>query len=419
MHTQPTNTGRPAIAFTHDTTTAQPSSAHPASATPNLSQPNISQPNCGRWTELPDDVVMQVMYWSMLQSGSSTSATSFALTAKYFAQAGQSFRTSSWYREARSVLMHERTTSWTCSFVKMLGLFPFTINPRGWAELHLALKNMGSGGEGMSHVLIIADPLRAGPGTDCLAGFRNFQGTALSLLTGASEQTREQVIEIARILPADVCLYVELSFQVYRLRAEDLGVPSFVSRVAMSGRPTAFNLKQHADLSTRPDELGAVLDVACGPGMVSFLHFGRIDNPDVMLRALGDRCHRFSDLKLVTFSGKPVPTRDALFALVAALEKRNTAARSRLTVVIDCIVMRPGSADAASIFSADELAACEHAGLYFERLEFGAVNNAGEQKVLSSIVGPLVHALLPQLKIVDSESSSDSDVLIGSSDSDD
>ncbi len=142
MQAQPFNTGLPAIAVAH-TTTAQPSSANAACATPSISQ----QP-CDRWTDLPVEVVEQVMYWSMLQSGSSISATSFALTSKYFAQAGQSFRTSLWYQEARSMVMHDRTVNWTCNFVKMLGYFQFTVNAGNLAELNLALKNMGRAGEG-------------------------------------------------------------------------------------------------------------------------------------------------------------------------------------------------------------------------------------------------------------------------------
>ncbi len=412
MQAQPFNTGLPAIAVAHNTTTAQPSSANAASATPSISQ----QP-CDRWTDLPVEVVEQVMYWSMLQSGSSISATSFALTSKYFAQAGQSFRTSLWYQEARSMVMHDRTVNWTYNFVKMLGYFQFTVNAGNLAELNLALKNMGRAGEGRFYSLQVAHPAHAETGTDYLDSFRNFQGAELSLLMGVLEQTRDRVIEIARVLPANVCLYVELSFQVSRQRVEDLGVASLVSRVAMSGRPTAFNLRRHADLSTCPDELGAVLDVACGPGMVSFLHFGRTENPDAMLRALCDRVHRFRDLKLVIFDCERAPTRDSLSALVAALEKRNSAAQLRLTVAINCCALRAGSANAAPLFSADELASYEHAGLYFERLEFGTVNIEGEQKVLSSIVGPPVHAVLLQSQMVDAEQSSDSDVLIESSDS--
>ena len=414
MQPQPVNSGLPAISAAHASAAAPLSSAPSAPATPGISQ----QPS-HRWKDLPVDVVEPVMYWSMLQSGSSLSATSFALTSKHLAQAGQSFRSSSWHQEARSLMMHERTVNWTCTFVKFVGYLKLRLTPRDLGELNLALKIMARSDEGMLHALNIEHQQHAEPGTDYLDGFRKFRGKALSLLTGVLERTRDQIVEISRALPANVCLYVELSDQVFRLRMKDLGVASLVRLVAMSGRPTAFNLKRSEDLSIRPDELGALLDVACGPGMVSFLHFGRMEDPDAMLDALRDRCHRFRDLKLVIFDCERVPTRDSLLALVAAMEKRNSAARSRLIVVIDCIEVRAGSTNAASLFSAGELAAYEHAGLYFESLESGMNDDQPQQKVLASLMGVAAHGSLPQPLTVDGDPSTVSHVPFDASDSDD
>ncbi len=420
MHAQPVTTGLPAISAVHNATTAQPSSAIAAAVTAGTpGTPGIHQPSCGRWYDLPVELVEQVMYWSMLQSGSSRSATAFALTSTHFAQAGQGFRTSPGYREARSLLMHERTTSWTCSFVKKLGYLPFILSPGNSRELKLALKIMARTDEGMLHLLNIAHPLQAEPGIDHLDRFRSFKGPALCVAMDVLEQSSEQLIQVARVLPENVCLHVELGTPVYGPPDEGLGIASLVSRVAMSGRPSGFNLKRHADLSTRPDELGALLDVACGPGMISFLHFDRIDHPDAMLHALGDRCHRFRDLKLVMFNSERAPSRDALLALVAALEKRHAAAQLRLTVVIDCSAVYAAGAHAAPLFSADELAACEHAGLYVECLAYGKLNQEGMCKVLASLSRQTVLARLLQPNIVDAEPSSDSDVLTEPGDSED
>ena len=390
MQAQLVTTGLTASVVARNTTT-QTASSHIA-----LRAPSISQSRCERWTDLPVEVVEQVMYWSMLQSGSSAPAMSFALTAKCFAQAAQSFRTSPWYQEARSVLTHERTMRWTCNFVRALGNLPVILAPRNLKELDLALENLESVDDSMRHALDIELQRHAEPDTDCLGKFRSYHGAALSLMTGVLEQTHDQVIEIARALPSNVCLYVEFSYQVFRQRCDHEGAADLLSRIAMTGRPTAFNLKWHTDLSTRPEALGAVLDVACGPGMVSFFHFGRTDDPDAMLRALCDRCHRLRDLKLVMFDCERAPARDSLKALVAAMEIRNSAARSRLTVVIDCTGLHARRADAAPVPTAEELAACAHAGLYFESLEFDMANKAGQRKVLASVNGEPVHAVLPQ-----------------------
>ncbi len=414
MQAQPATTGHSAIIIAHQGTAAEPSPATSASVAPNVSQTPYD-----RWTDLPGDLVVQVMYWTMLGSGSSRWATSFALTSKQFVQIGQRFRAGPWYQDAQSILMHERTMNWTRAYVNLLAYRPLILAPRNLGELNAALEFMGKGNEGMLHSLNIEEQRHAEPNTDYLGGFRNFQGTTLSLLTGVLETTRDQVVEVARALPPTVCLYVEFSYQVFAQRFDHARVGHFISRVAATGRPTAFNLKWHADLSIRPDQLGEVLEVACGHGMVSFFQFGRMGNPDALLQALCDRCHRFRNLKLVMFECVRPPARDAVAALVAALEKRNAAVWSRLTVVIDCAGLTAGDRPSAPVLSADERAGYERAGLHFECIDTAAVSELAEWKILASVNGEPLHALLPQPLRMAPDASSDDDAFTASSDSDD
>ncbi len=385
MHTQPSNTGRPAIAFTHDTTTPQPSPAHPASATPKISQPNISQPNCDRWTELPVDVVMQVMYWSMLQSGSSTSATSFALTSTHFAQAGQSFRTGSWYQEAQTTLMHERTVEWVGNYLKGMGQNGGVLSPADVGELEAMLAQLDSAGEQGGDMLDIESRLKPAAGSDLLAGFRTFRGASLALLTGVGEQGGMRVVEIARALPTAVCLRVQFIARTFSQHAREDLVVNVIRQVAMTGRATAFELKWAMDLSNEPVQLGVVLDLACGPGRVSFLGFGSLQNPAVMLQALTDRCDRFRHLRLVMFNCSEPPEKPALEVLAAALAQRQSASLSRLTVVIGCDELRSASPQSTSMLPADERARFEAAGLYVEMLDNEPASHPSVQKVLRSI----------------------------------
>ncbi len=395
----------PARAVTDDTcnaTGSQPANA--AAVAPALSQPPVD-----RWSSLPVDVVMQVMYWTMLGSSSSDWARSFALTSKHFAQAGQSFRTGPWYQEAQSVLMHDRSLNWTRAYVQLIGYRPPILAPKDSGELNAALEFVGKGDEGMLHSLDLDHLGTPAPGTDHLSGIRNYQGTTLSLLTGVRREAGEQLVGIARALPPKVCLYIEFRYQVIRRRFEHVGVAGLVGRIAMSGRPTAFNLKWNAGLSIRFAELGAVLDVACGRGEVSVFNFGSLDDPDAMLRALSDRCLRFRELKLVMFGCDRPPAQESLAALAAALEKRRSAGQPRLTVVIDCAELRAVNSRAAPLLSLEQRAGFERAGLYVECLESEEFDDRAELKVLASVSGEPIRTLLPQPLMAGGESSSDSE----------
>lgn len=386
MQAQPAATGRPAVVV-HDTTAAAPST-HTFAPT----APAISQPAFDRWTDLPVDVVVQVMYWTMRSTASITWATSFALTSKHFMRAGLSFRAGSWYREAQSAVMHERTVDWVCAYLKGFGDRASIRSPKDIRELDQTLQELGNTGAHSCVALDIETRLKPALGNDHLQAFRNYRGASLALLSSVGEESGDRIAGIARALPTDVCLRVQfIARTLMEYTRKDL-VVSLIRRVALTGRATAFELKWAVDLSTAPALLGDVLDVACGPGMVSFLGFGNLDDPQVLLRALSDRCPRFVHLKLLMFHCSEPPARDALETLAAALGKRQSAGRSRLTVVIGCEEMKSGSMQAASMFSTDERTRFESVGLYFEMLDNAPVTHPSVQKVLRSLGAGAVDA---------------------------
>ncbi len=370
----------PATVIAHEVTGAAPSPLPAASAAPNLSLKPYA-----RWTDLPVDVVVQVMYWAILGAGSSTWATSFALTSKSFAQAGQSFLDSPWYQEAQSIVAHERTVEWVGAYLKGFSHRLSIRSPKDSAELDEALKALGEHGDHGCSALDIESKLKIEPDNDHLQRFCSYRGVSLALLTGVNEKSGNRIVSIARALPTPVCLRVQfIARTLVEYTQEDL-VVSLIRRIALTGRATAFELKWAVDLSTEPAQLGAVLDLACGPGMISFFGFGNLDNPHAMLQALSDRCERFRHLKLVMFSCSEPPERRSLEALAAALAKRQSDARSRLTVVIGCEELRSGSMQATSTFPADERARYEAVGLYLEMLDNEPAAHPAVQKVLRSV----------------------------------
>ncbi len=387
MQAQSAVTGLPVIAVACDAVTAEPAAANPPAVTPTLSQHAFD-----RWGDLPVDVVVQVMYWTLLGSGSSRWAASLALTSKHFALAGQDFRAGAWYRDAQSVVMHGRTVSWVAQYLNGTGNQTSVRSPKDINELNIALADLGSTSAHAGQLLDIESKLKAALNDTQLEGFRRYRGASLSLLAGASEVSGDHVVEIARALPVEVCLRVEFIARTFlQFTREDI-VAGVIRRVALTGRATAFDLKWALDLTAAPDLLSSVLDIACGPGRIVFFGFGNLENPDVMLKSLGDRCDRFSHLKLVMFGCAEPPARELLASLADALERRQQAGRSRVTVVISCDELRSQNPPATGLFSADEYARFEAAGLVFAMLDNEPATHPSVRKVLRSLEGGTIDA---------------------------
>ncbi len=137
-----------------------------------------------------------------------------------------------------------------------------------------------------------------------------------------------------------------------------------------------------------------------------------------MLRAISERCERFRHLKLVMFDCSLLPGREALLELAAALERRQAAGQSRVTVVVDSTSLLWVEPSECELISADERAAFESAGLYLACLNGEPPGHPAVQKVIRSIGNGVVDTWSPAPRASSAdEFSSDSDVIIESSDS--
>ena len=403
-------TGLCAITVDSDTGTADASST---SRTPIA--PNLSQPPYDRWTDLPDDVTVQVMYWLMLDAGT----VPLALASGRFLQAGQVFRASPWYEGAKSVLMHQRCLDWTRSYLSGFANEPQLIFPKEVDELNTGLASLGKWPDDQRRSIVIdSEPITSVRGMDWLDGFRRYPGASLALTTGRRRQAEAAIIDIARALPPRVCLRLQCYPCTGGVTTPVDGIASLVSRIAQTGRAMAFDMEAGVDLSANAAELEAVLDIACGEGVISFINLGTITQPDILLRAMDDRCDRFRHLKLVMFNCATLPDRSALAALAAALDNRQRAGHSRLTVVIGNMAMWIDFGSGDPVYSAKDRAEFERCGLFFEYLHGERPGHPSVRKIIHSIGRGPADAWVPRVAPVADESSSDSDVIIESSDGD-
>ncbi len=392
MQAQLVTTGPSAIAFAGNTHTAPASSpAEAASVMPKLSQ------RFDRWIDLPDDVTVQVMYWLMLDGGT----VPLALASQRFLQAGQVFRAGPWYEGAKSVLMHARCVDWTRSCLSGFANEPRLIFPGEVDELNTGLASLGDASDDQRRAVIIdGEPIASPRGLDWLDGFRRYPGASLALMTEKRRQAEAAIIDIAWALPPRVCLRLQCYPSMGGMTSPVDGIASLISRIAQTGRAMAFDLEAGVDLSADPAELEAVLDIACGQGVISFVNLGTITQPDSLLRAMADRCERFRHLKLVMFNCATLPDPGELAALAAALDSRQRAGHSRLTVVIGNMAMWINDGSGNPEYSFEERAEFERSGLYFEYLHGELPEHPAVRKIIRSIEQGPVDACLPHVTSV-------------------
>ncbi len=375
--------------------------------------PHVSQ-SFDRWTELPDDVTVQVMHWLMLASG----AVPLVLASQRFLQAGQVFRAGPWYEGAKSVLMHARCVDWTRAYLSGFANEQRLFFPKDAHHLSAGLAKLGEAPEDHRRSIVInGKPTGTDWGGDWLDGFRRYPGASLVLTTGKRQQAEGAIIEIAQALPQRVCLRLDFFLAMGVSVSPVGGIGHLISRLAQTGRALAFDMEWGMDLSADPVELGAVLDVACGEGMISFANLGTITQPDSLLHALADRCERFRHLKLVMFNCAALPDRSELATLAAALEHRQAAGLSRITVVIGSMALLGSRASTQLALSTAARAEFERCGLYFNFLDGEPPSHPAVQKVIHSVGQGPVDAWLSRLPAVADESS-DSDVIVESSEED-
>ena len=406
MQARSVTVGFPPIAVERNTTPA--SSTSLASSAPSIRQP------CDRWADLPDDVAVQVMYWLMIDSGS----VPLALASQRFRQAGQVFRAGPWYEGAKSVLMHTRCVDWTRAYLSGFVNEQRLFFPKDAHDLDTGLARLGEAPEDHRRSIVIdGKPTGAVWGARWLESFRHYPGASLVLTTGKRQQAEATIIDIAQALPQRVCLRLEFFLGMGGMTPPVGGIGRLISRIVLTGRATAFDMQWGMDLSADPDELGAVLDVACGRGVISYMSLGNVSQPDALLRALSERCDRFRHLKLVMFDCTAFPDRDPLAALATGLDNRHAAGHSRITVVIGSMALLGNGSSGRLVLPAAERAEFERCGLYFDFLDGEPPSHPAVQKIIRSVGQGAVDAWLPRL-LPAADESSDSDVIVESSEED-
>jgi len=342
-----------------------------------------------------------------------------ALASQRFLRAGQVFRAGPWYEGAKSVLMHTRCVDWTRAYLNGFVNEQLLFFPKDGHDLETGLARLGEAPEDHRRSIVI-DGKSTGAvwGAGWLKSFRRYAGASLVLTTGKRQQAEATIIDIAQALPQRVCLRLEFFLGMGGMTSPVGGIGRLISRIALTGRATAFDMQWGMDLSADPDELGAVLDVACGRGVISYMSLGNVSQPDALLRALSERCDRFRHLKLVMFDCTAFPDRDELAALATGLDNRQAAGYSRITVVIGSMALLGNGSSGRLVLPAAERAEFERCGLYFDFLDGEPPSHPAVQKIIRSVGQGAVDAWLPRLLPAADESSSDSDVIVESSEED-
>ncbi len=388
MKAQPVTADRTA------TVDAPPSSSSASSANVKASTISLHPLEFHHFTELPDDVLSEVMYWLMQSTGSVDGIGPLAASSKRFLQAAQGFLSSASYLNAQAENLHRFTTKVTREFLKIAGFGLELIEPEDTDELNEHLRSVNENKKQKicyEEELVITHELATAPDFEKMDEFRRYKAPLLLLGRCASDKVDEMIVKIAFNLPPAVFLHVG-SYFADQQELEKYGFSGLVKRVVESGRATGFSFEGN-QLSKPPAEIEAVLDLACGKGVISFLDFEALEDPSPMLHALCERADRFRHLKLVKCSNVRSLDQEKIEALAAALQKRAAAGLSRLNVVIGCAEVDRYEGILPSMLTKKDIRRLDALGLYLVGVE---INGSERIKIMRKVGSGHIDGVLPR-----------------------
>lgn len=340
------------------------------------------------WTDLPDDVVQQVMSWLMVREGSEAGVSALASASKALHASARMFRQGAGYAHVRASWNHARAGAWAVKYLDALRRGEFLcIGPSFHASLQRALSFMTEQNEILpAYLMLVEEGAKEWLAGESRQQFQNYRGSSLWVHSDASPWAVGKTADIADVLPRKVVMAVLIG----GTQAGLAGAAALIRGVVSSGRMSGFTVVSEEGATIRLDGLAQVIDMLCAPGRVSFIRFNKLDAPDPLLAALAERCNELHSVRLISMVCEAVPDDKVLAALGDALVRRQESRKSRVTVAVHCQAGPAPGRTGGEWLSADSRAALERAGVFLLQ-KFGSSEREMHAKLIASVAsGPPV-----------------------------
>lgn len=288
---------------------------------------------------LPEDIVHQLMYWSMISSGSEASVCALACTSKQWQFRMQSFAASPWRRDAQSLLNHQRATAWVKKRLEKNESRTKEVAPLNGAELKSFLEFLERPVD-RPHLLYLCPKAKpAFAGDAWLAAFRSFKGKSLPLLIGSnlapakSEKfwVADVMKKAERALTRDVCLSLH-----FEARLQNDLFDTLMHKLGAGGRVMGLEFGVGCDISESPAMCDSLIDLMSGKAQLVHVQMESVRaDPGLLLSKLASACGNLRHLHYISMNMSVPASYSAIELLSTALKARYDAGKPRIIVALN------------------------------------------------------------------------------------
>ena len=307
-----------------------------------LSQPSVTN-TMAKLSDLPVELVSQLMAWMMVDELSERSARSLGCVSKQFRAALQEFSQGDWYAKFSSNLQAQQAASdWIRLYLVRLGLRPYMSHPqspenliREMQGLSVVPSKLGDarlgdarlGGTRLAY-LVLDEKSHSAFNEDSVKALQNFGAGAIHIhqAVGAADT----LFFIESMLPPHVLLHVKFSHEP----SADASIAKLITKLASCNRQLSFLFDDLYDLSLRPESRKAMFEVLCKNSNVVHIGVGPMRNPDVVLTEFSRYCDSIRGVQLFSLETSANVNVVVLKNFIAALKNRVEQGKSPMAVAL-------------------------------------------------------------------------------------
>ena len=302
-----------------------------------LSQPSVTN-TLAKLSDLPVELVSQLMAWMMVDELSERSARSLGCVSKQFHAALQEFTQGDWYAKfSYNLKKSQQASDWIRSYLTKLGSRPYLSHPQSPENLmrempRLSFEPSKSGDTqrgGARLVYLVLDKKSPDAfNADSIKVLQNFGAGAIHIHQDID--SADTLFFVEALLPPHVLLHVHFGYKP----DADVPLAKLITQLACGNRQLSFVFDDLYDLSLMPESCKALFEALCKTSNVAHVGMGPMKNPDVVLKEFSNYCNSIRGVQLFSLEASATVEVDVgiLKNFIAALQNRVEQGKSPMAV---------------------------------------------------------------------------------------
>ena len=303
-----------------------------------LSQPSVTN-TLAKLSDLPVELVSQLMAWMMVDELSERSARSLGCVSKQFHAALQEFTQGDWYARFFSNLKAPQASDWIRSYLTKLGSRPCLSFPQSPEILMREIplfscvpsKSVDAWRRSDSLTYLVLDEKSpAAFNEDSINALKNYGSGAIHICQEVD--SADTLFFVETLLPPHVLLHVHFAYEP----GADVPLAKLITQLASGNRQLSLVFNDLYDLSHMPEFRKALFGALCKTSNVVHIGVGPMKNPDVVLKEFSGYCNAIRGVQLFSLEASATVEVDALVlnSFITALEKRVEQEKSPMAVAL-------------------------------------------------------------------------------------